>query len=148
MTVLECSHRDTLSNTSRIDCLFWAGCRLDSMLRHTWKKYDHHARAFKTLASERSKRIAKNLGIENPQKDNVCLNCHANNVPKEKRAKNFMISDGVTCEACHGGAEKWLGIHVSGVGGREENIKAGQYPTEEPLARAKLCLSCHYACQI
>ena len=55
----------------------------------TWKKYDHHARAFKTLASERSKRIAKNLGIENPQKDNVCLNCHANNVPKEKRAKNF-----------------------------------------------------------
>jgi len=110
----------------------------------TWKKYDHHARAFKTLASERSKRIAKNLGIEDPQKDNVCLNCHANNVPKEKRAKNFMISDGVTCEACHGGAEKWLGIHVSGVGGREENIKAGHYPTEEPLARAKLCLSCHY----
>jgi len=110
----------------------------------TWKKYDPHAGAFDTLASDRSKRIAKNLGIDNPRKDDTCLNCHTNNVPKEKRAKNFVLSDGVTCEACHGGAEKWLGIHVSGVGGREENIKAGQYPTEKPIARAKLCLSCHY----
>ena len=110
----------------------------------TWKKHDHHARAFKTLGEERSQRIAKNLGIEDPQKDDTCLNCHANNVPKAKRAKNFTLSDGVTCEACHGGAEKWLGIHVSGVGGRKENIEAGQYPTEEPIARAKLCLSCHY----
>ena len=35
----------------------------------TWKKHDHHARAFKTLGKERSQRIAKNLGIEDPQKD-------------------------------------------------------------------------------
>ena len=110
----------------------------------TWKKHDHHARAYKTLGKERALRIAKNLGIEDPQKDDTCLNCHANNVPKAKRAKNFTLNDGVTCEACHGGAEKWLGIHVSGVGGRKENIEAGQYPTEKPIARAKLCLSCHY----
>ena len=53
----------------------------------TWKKYDHHARAYKTLGKERALRIAKNLGIEDPQKDDTCLNCHANNVPKAKRAK-------------------------------------------------------------
>ena len=110
----------------------------------TWRKHDHHARAYKTLGKERALRIAKNLGIEDPQKDDTCLNCHANNVPKAKRAKNFTLNDGVTCEACHGGAEKWLGVHVAGVGGRKENIEAGQYPTEQPIARAKLCLSCHY----
>jgi hypothetical protein len=25
-----------------------------------------------------------------------------------------------------------------------DNLKAGLYPTEEPVARARLCLSCHF----
>jgi hypothetical protein len=65
-------------------------------------------------------------------------------VPEQRRSKNFKISDGVTCEACHGGAERWLGVHVSGIGGHKDNLAAGMYPTEQPVARAKLCLSCHY----
>ena len=40
----------------------------------TWKKHDHHARAYKTLGKERALRIAKNLGIEDQQKDDTCLN--------------------------------------------------------------------------
>lgn len=110
----------------------------------TWSKHDPHAKAYDTLGSDRSKRIAANLGIENPQQSGLCLDCHANNVPQAQRAKNFVLSDGITCEACHGGAEKWLGTHVAGVGGHEENVAAGMYPTDRPVARAKLCLSCHY----
>lgn len=110
----------------------------------TWANHDKHSKAYAVLASERGKRIADNLGIADPQKAGLCLDCHADNVPEQRRSKNFKISEGVTCEACHGGAERWLGVHVSGIGGHKDNLAAGMYPTEQPVARAKLCLSCHY----
>ena len=80
----------------------------------TWQTKDRHARAYKTLLSEKSKRIAANLGLTNAYEAKICLDCHADNVPAEQRAKGFQISDGVGCEACHGGAVGWLGVHVSG----------------------------------
>lgn len=110
----------------------------------TWAKHDPHAGAYDTLAGERAKRIAANLGIGDAQQAKICLDCHTNNVPQSKRAKNFVLSDGITCEACHGGAENWLGTHIAGVGGHADNLAAGMYPTDQPVARAKLCLSCHY----
>lgn len=110
----------------------------------TWSQHDAHAGSYKTLAGDRAKRIADNLGIGDPQQEPHCLNCHADNVPQARRSKNFQISDGVGCEACHGGAERWLGVHVSGVSTHQDNLAAGMYPTDQPVARAKLCLSCHY----
>lgn len=109
-----------------------------------WQKNDRHARAYSVLLNERSKRIARNLGLENAHTAKICLDCHADNVAQNKRSKTFQISDGVGCEACHGGAASWLGIHVSGLASHAENVAAGLYPTEEPVARAKLCLSCHF----
>src|SRR5690606_27638381 len=71
------------------------------------------------------------------------LGCHATFVPAEKRGKRFALSDGVGCESCHGPASRWLGQHVTGEASRAENIAVGMYPTEEPAARAELCLTCH-----
>lgn len=34
-------------------------------------------------------------------------------------------------------------MHVTGEASRADNLAVGMYPTEEPVARAKLCLSCH-----
>lgn len=110
----------------------------------TWQKNDRHARAYSVLLNDLSKRIARNLGLKNAHTAKICLDCHADNVAGDKRSKTFQISDGVGCEACHGGAATWLGIHVSGLASHEENVKAGLYPTEEPVARARLCLSCHF----
>ena len=109
-----------------------------------WQEKDAHAKAYKTLLSEDSKRIARNLGLPNAAEAEICLDCHADNVPVANRAKGFEISDGVGCEACHGGGEQWLGIHISGRADHAENIKAGLFPTENPEARARLCLSCHF----
>lgn len=109
-----------------------------------WSQRDPHAKAYDSLKGERAQRIARNLGLGDPTSAKICLDCHADNVPENKRSRQFKISDGVSCEACHGGAETWLGIHVSGAGNRADNLKAGMYPTEIPVARAKLCLSCHY----
>lgn len=108
-----------------------------------WQEKDPHAKAYKTLMTEESKRMAKNLGLANAYEADMCLDCHADNVPVEQRAKGFQISDGVGCEACHGGAVEWLGVHVSGEADHDKNVAAGLFPTEDPLARAKLCLSCH-----
>lgn len=110
----------------------------------TWQRHDKHATAYQVLLNERSQRIARNLGLESAQTADLCLDCHADNVPAEQRGKQFQISDGVGCEACHGGAVRYLGIHISGVAGHQENIDAGMYPTEDPVERAELCLSCHF----
>jgi Cytochrome c554 and c-prime len=110
----------------------------------TWQRSDRHAKAYEVLLNERSKRIARNLGLPDAHTAAVCLDCHADNVPQDKRSRQFQISDGVGCEACHGGAVRWLGTHVSGAADHAANVAAGLYPTEDPLLRAKLCLSCHF----
>lgn len=108
-----------------------------------WEAHDPHAKSFKTLKGKKSQAIAEKLKIGDPTKASVCLDCHANNAPESHRARTFDIADGVSCEACHGPAGKWLGVHVSGAGDHADNVAAGMYPTEEPLARAELCASCH-----
>jgi hypothetical protein len=108
-----------------------------------WKAHDPHAKAYNTLTSDAAKKIANNLNIATPEQEKRCLDCHANNVSVEKRGRQFSITDGVSCEACHGGADRWLGVHVSGTGDHAQNIASGMYPTDKPQARAALCASCH-----
>ncbi len=109
----------------------------------TWQRHDKHSKAYKVLFNDRSKRIARNLGLKAAHTAKICLDCHTDNVAKDKRGRRFQLSDGIGCEACHGGAEKYLGPHVSGLATHQENIDNGLYPTENPIQRAKLCLSCH-----
>jgi hypothetical protein len=108
-----------------------------------WSKSDKHHRAYTVLLEERAVRIARNLGLPNAATADICLGCHADNVPSAKRGPEFQISDGVGCEACHGGASTWLGVHLSGAR-HSANLAAGLYPTERPAARAAKCLSCHF----
>jgi len=109
----------------------------------TWQGKDRHSKSYQSLLGERGKRIAANLGLGNAHEQKVCLDCHTDNVPAAQRSKTFNLADGVGCEACHGGAVRWLGVHVSGAGGHAENVAAGMYPTANPVDRAKLCMSCH-----
>lgn len=110
----------------------------------TWTQSDPHAGAYETLNKPESQRIAARLGIASARNAKICLDCHADNVSAEKRGDKFQLSDGVGCEACHGGAENWLSSHynVPAVG-HTDNLAAGLYPTEKAGDRATLCLSCH-----
>jgi hypothetical protein len=110
----------------------------------TWTRQDKHAKAFEVLHNEKSKRIAANLGLPNAHTAKVCLDCHTDYPVPEARGRTFQVSDGVGCEACHGGAVRWLGLHVSGTATHDENVKLGMYPTTDPVKRAELCLSCHF----
>jgi hypothetical protein len=66
-----------------------------------------HARAFETLASAESQKIAADMGLGDPQQETACLKCHATraslggDVAINEKA-NYNDSEGVGCEACHG----------------------------------------------
>lgn len=109
----------------------------------TWTREDRHAQAYRTLELAESKRIAANLGLPSATTAKICLDCHADNVPSDKRGPKFQLSDGVGCEACHGGSEKWIESHAAESATHKDNVARGMYPTEQPLKRAQVCLSCH-----
>lgn len=122
----------------------------DSRILHnefvTWQtdRYGNmHAKAYAKLLTPESVRIAEKLGIGPPEQAAVCLDCHADHVPEERRGERFQLSDGVGCEACHGGAEHWLSSHTGRNRSLADNLADGMYPTHDPVHRATLCLSCH-----
>ncbi|HSA82828.1 MAG TPA: multiheme c-type cytochrome [Geminicoccaceae bacterium] len=111
----------------------------------TWQTNDRHAKAYSLLFDELSVEIARKLGLEAAHTAKVCLDCHADNVAEERRGPQFQLTDGIGCEACHGGAEDWIRSHTvrDDPTSHRRNLAAGLYPTNDPVARAELCLSCH-----
>ncbi|MGH8372732.1 MAG: multiheme c-type cytochrome, partial [Gammaproteobacteria bacterium] len=110
----------------------------------TWQRDDPHSRAYHSLLTARSLAIARHLGIVDPSKSTRCVDCHTDDVPVEQRGIKFSISDGVGCEVCHGGAERWITDHALTKRSHATNLKEGMYATEDPVQRANLCLGCHY----
>lgn len=110
----------------------------------TWVRTDKHARAYSVLLNNTSKEIAKKLGLKQPaHQSNVCLDCHAHNPQPAQRDEKFSLTDGVSCEACHGPSERWIKSHVENRATHEDNLAKGLYKTEDDVSRVKLCLSCH-----
>ena len=110
----------------------------------TWTQDDPHSKAYDVLRNDESKAIAARLGLRAAHTADICLDCHADNVASEKRGEKFQLSDGVGCEACHGGAENWISSHYNlPAVTHADSITAGLYPTDDLTARANLCLSCH-----
>jgi hypothetical protein len=103
-----------------------------------------HSRAYRVLLEPRSQRIAAKLGIGPANKAEMCLGCHADPAPAQLRGARFERSDGVGCEACHGGAERWLSSHYAVGATHASNVAQGLYPLDDPKARASRCLDCHF----
>lgn len=116
----------------------------------TWMRRDRHAKAYETLRSDASARIAKNLALDVPAWEaKLCLDCHADNVPADLRGPNFVLEDGIGCEACHGGAggadgrSGWIRSHALGTVTHAQNVENGLRPLDRPAVRAARCLDCH-----
>jgi predicted CxxxxCH...CXXCH cytochrome family protein len=109
-----------------------------------WQEFDPHAtRAYQVLQGAEGQAIARKLGLGDATQAAVCLDCHADNTAAANRGERFQLSDGVGCEACHGGSELWLSSHADKGTPHADNLAKGLYPTEDPVKRAELCLSCH-----
>lgn len=126
----------------------WAGSRVLQNEYVTWSRSDKHARAYAVLLNERSREMARRLELPVPaHRADLCLDCHAHNVPAAQRDPGFVLSDGITCEACHGAAGRWLRSHVERGARDEDNVAQGLYPVNDDVARARLCLGCHFGNQ-
>ncbi len=102
-----------------------------------------HSTAFENLKTQESRRMAKNLGIKSPETEPRCLGCHAISVDESRRGPNYDLTEGVTCEGCHGPAEQWLGPHTRKDWDKKKGAAYGMFDTKNLVKRAERCLTCH-----
>jgi len=108
-----------------------------------WVVQDKHAKAYDALTGSVGERMGRILGLGKSEAAAKCLACHALDVPAESRAKTFELSEGVTCESCHGPASVWLGPHTTRGWTHQQSVAAGMYDTRNLVRRTEKCLSCH-----
>ena len=108
-----------------------------------WEK-STHATAYASLASPESKAKAKELGIDDPQKSEKCLSCHATAfaVMKDLANQKITLEEGVSCESCHGPGSGYAPMKVM------KDVYAGTVKPESVgllNPDEKLCVTCHKA---
>jgi len=111
-----------------------------------WSLQDFHSqRPFATLTTARSKQIADALQIKDPTADRRCTTCHAplREVPESLRTEAFRVSEGVSCESCHGPAEAWLRPHTRSDWSHADRVFAGMRDLKNLYVRANTCVACH-----
>jgi hypothetical protein len=106
-----------------------------------WEK-SPHAKAFATLAGEQAKAIAKEKGIEDPQKADACVKCHvtAHGVDKKFLGEGFAVTDGVQCESCHGAGGDYYKMATM------KSVASGETKPEAVglvLPTKEVCVKCH-----
>lgn len=112
---------------------------------------DPHKNAYKVLQSEHSRAMQRRLRWDRPvETDPRCLTCHS--VDHEPAAKlhdkkKFDWTRGVSCEACHGKADEWIGPHLNPAAwlemSHEKKSRLGLVDLRDPATRAGVCASCH-----
>src|SRR5258705_3022821 len=110
----------------------------------TWILKDKHSRAFQVLTGEVGERMARILKLGTKAEESPkCLACHALYSTPEQRGRAFEISEGVSCENCHGPASAWLGSHTTRDWPHEKSVAQGMHDTRNVIHRAEKCLECH-----
>ncbi len=103
-----------------------------------------HSRAFAVLFNARSQQIAATLGLGDATGAKQCLGCHATPAGSGAQGVRFLTQDGIGCEACHGAAGGWIASHYAVGASHAANVSRGMKPLEKPIARASVCLDCHF----
>jgi hypothetical protein len=109
----------------------------------TWIVKDKHSKGYASLKGDTGERMATILGLGKAETAPKCLACHALDVPAAQRARTFDLSEGVSCENCHGPAAAWLGPHTEREWTHQKSLAVGMYDTRDLTKRSEKCLSCH-----
>ena len=96
-----------------------------------------HAKAMKTLSSEKALAYAKEHGIADPAKEAKCIKCHSTygSIDQNLNA-GIKIAEGVSCESCHGAGSGYKSASVM-----KDKAKATAKGLIVP--GEKLCVTCH-----
>jgi hypothetical protein len=113
-----------------------------------WTAKDKHSKAFTQLYKKDSADIAKKLGIKTAAQSDACTKCHTLIVDKANvvAGKTWSPQGGVSCEVCHGPAEKWLVPHSKTEAVKwehAESIKHGMTDLRDLSVWAADCVRCH-----
>lgn len=103
-----------------------------------------HAKAYKTLLTEESDKIAKEKGFETKAVEtDFCLKCHVTGHGAEANLllKGFNIEDGVQCEYCHGAGNDYKSLKV--MKDRAASIANGMRAYENTADIEAMCKECH-----
>ncbi|HTQ59350.1 MAG TPA: multiheme c-type cytochrome [Candidatus Solibacter sp.] len=121
-----------------------AGSRILQNEYSTWIMKDKHSHAYQALTGEIGERIARILKLSSKAEEAPkCLVCHALYTTPDQRGRPFELSEGVSCENCHGPASAWLGPHTTRDWPHEKSVALGMYDTRNVILRTEKCLSCH-----
>jgi len=129
-----------------------------------WAGKDEHAKAYKTLKGGKKERVDRSLAIwakykgagdpATPELSQKCQKCHGLLVDAPLKGQAYNITEGVTCNSCHGPYEKIRDPHsVVGWADKERAANGNDpvkfwdkwafYDTKDNKARADKCTSCH-----
>lgn len=75
----------------------------------TWKKTPHSTTFLTLHQKKEAAEIAKNLGLASIKRGQVCIECHY--TPQASEGAAAKAISGVSCESCHGAAQKWVKLH-------------------------------------
>jgi hypothetical protein len=123
-----------------------AGSRILQDEYSTWILKDKHSRAYQALTGDVGERMARILKLgAKAEEAPKCLACHALHTTSEQRGRPFEITDGVSCENCHGPAQGWLGQHTASETPEKhaESVRLHMVDTRDVIVRTGKCLECH-----
>ena len=121
----------------------------------TWKATPHHTTFQQLHQKKEAAEIAKKMGITSIKRGQICIDCHYTAQDVEGTVKAI---SGVSCESCHGAAEKWVKQHGD-YGGPSitkltetpahrqqrfnQSIALGMHNPHNLYLMAQSCLKCH-----
>ncbi|WP_202921047.1 multiheme c-type cytochrome [Anatilimnocola aggregata] len=113
-----------------------------------WLQDDPHAQARATLQSDRFQTILSRAsqradGKPDPKMQARCNQCHDPVGMAAELTANHNLGHGISCESCHGNAEKWITRHYERDVNRAELLSLGMLDTKNLHTRGKACASCH-----
>jgi Cytochrome c554 and c-prime len=123
-----------------------AGSRILQDEYSTWIIKDKHSRAYQALTGDVGERMARILKLgAKAEEAPKCLACHALYTTAEQRGRPFEITEGVSCENCHGAAQGWLGQHTARESPEKhaESVRLHMVDTRDVIVRTGKCLECH-----
>ncbi len=109
----------------------------------TWVTEDSHARAYNSLKGPLGRQMSAILKIGPAENAPKCLVCHALSVSAAEHGRDFDVSEGVSCESCHGPASAWLGPHIQPTAKHADMVRLGLVDSKSLTIRSEKCLSCH-----
>ena len=111
---------------------------------HHWLANDPHAGARDLLDSLRYQTILNVVaaGQDRAQVQSRCNQCH--DPAGASELGNYTLAQAISCETCHGNAEKWIGKHFERGVSRAQLTALGMTDTKNLADRAAVCAKYHF----